>query len=754
MKKLLSLILAVGFIYGAQSQTSSKYWKAVNEKEIVVNGVRQIIPKKYLTVALPNNDLKKALFTAPNERAVLIKNSPTVIELPLPDGTFQKFSVVEAPVMAPGLSGKFPYIKTFSVHGIDDPFASGKLDWNSFGFHGMIKTPNGDFFIDPYTNTDFTNYITYYTTDFEKDINMRAPEAEFSSAYQKKATQNKKVSGTMICAGDQLRTYRLVIACTGEYAVAATASATPTIAQTLSKVVTTVNRVDGVYETELDFRMVLIDSETTCLFTIASTDPFPGNSNANVLIGESQTVIDGLIADTDYDMGHTFSTGGGGLSSLGVVCQSGNKASSITGSPSPVGDPYDIDYVAHEMGHETGANHTFNSVVSNCGGGNRNASTSIEPGSGVTIMAYAGICGSDDLAQHSIPYFSTISFDEIIAYTQTDLGDGCPVHTATGNNAPVVTGSATYTVPIKTPFVLTGSATDVDGDSLTFSWEEFDKGAAGGAWNSGNKPYFRPYSPTTSRSRSFPSLTNVLTGNMTGVLGEVMPPTAQTLNFRLTARDNKMGGGGVCYAASKVVVASSGPFNITYPNAAGVTWASGSTQTITWNVNNTNTAPVSCDSVKISISYNTGTAFTTLVISTLNDGTEAITVPTLSTTVTTCRVKIEARGNIFYDVNDKNFTITAAVGIDNYGAQINGVSMQLIPNPANEQVTISLNGLSKTQKSSLTIYDIIGNVILKDELTAKETQDVNYDIANLSKGVYLVEITNANQKAVKRLIKQ
>jgi hypothetical protein len=755
MKKLLSLIIiATGFTNMAQSQNTSKYWKTIDEKEIVTQGTRQIIPKKYISVALQNNELQKALFAAPNERTVLIKNSPTTVELPLPNGTFQKFSVVEAPIMEQALSNKYPFIKTFSVHGIDDPYASGKLDWNSFGFHGMISTPNGDFFIDPYTNTNFTNYITYYTADFEKDLSLRAPEAEFTGTNLQKTNKNNAVNSAMICVGDILRTYRLVIACTGEYAQAATGLTSPTIAQTLSKVVTTVNRVDGVYEKELDYRMVLIAGDTVCLFTNPNTDPFTGNNNANVLIGESQTVIDARIANTDYDMGHTFSTGGGGLSSLGVVCTSGSKASSITGSPSPVGDPYDIDYVAHEMGHETGANHTFNSVSGSCGGGNRNASTSIEPGSGVTIMAYAGICGSDDLAQHSIPYFSTISFDEIIAYTQVNGGSGCPIQSATNNNAPSVTGSATFTVPAKTPFVLTGSGIDPDGDSLTFSWEEFDPGVTGGTWNSGNAPYFRPYSPVTSRSRSFPSLPNVLSGIMTGILGEVMPPTAQTLNFRLTARDNKMGGGGVCYAASQVVVANAGPFNITYPNVAGITWASGSTQTITWNVNNTNVAPVSCDSVKISISYNTGNVFTTLVVSTLNNGSATITVPTLSATVNTCRVKVEARGNIFYDVNDKNFTISAGVGIDSYAAQANAISMQLIPNPANEQVTISLNGLSKTQKSSLTMYDIIGNIVLKDELIAKESQEVNYDIANLSKGVYIVEITNSNQKSVKRLIKQ
>lgn len=713
MKKILSIIVAIGFVSVAQSQNTSKYWKPVTEKEITVEGIRQIIPKKYLTVSLQNNELKKALFAAPNERTVAIKNSATVIELPLPDGTFEKFTVVEAPIMASGLAGKYPHIKTFSIHGVDDAYASGKLDWNDFGFHGMIRTPKGDFFIDPYTNKDITNYITYYTADYERDINLRIPEADFDGNHLRKTNPAKRTTSTQICVGDTLRTYRLVVACTGEYAVAATGLANPTIAQTLSRVITTVNRVDGVYETELDYRMVLIDSETTCLFTKANTDPFSGNNNANILIGESQTVIDSLIADSDYDMGHTFSTGGGGLSNLGVVCQTGSKASSITGDPSPVGDSYDIDYVAHEMGHECGANHTFNSKVSNCGGGNRNGSTSIEPGSGITIMAYAGICGSDDLAAHSIPYFSTVSFDEIVNYTQQDLGNNCALHFSTSNHAPVVTGSATYTVPIKTPFTLTGSATDADGDSLTFSWEEFDIGTGtGGAWNSGSKPFFRPFSPVTSRSRSFPQLSTVLNGTV-NVIGEFMPTTAQTLNFRLIARDNKMGGGGVCYALSHLVVSSAGPFMISYPNVTGITWASASTQTITWNVNSTNIAPVSCDSVLVSISYDGGNTFSTLVAATANTGSVTVTVPTLSATISTCRVKVTALKNVFYDINDKNFTISTSTGIDTYGTA--NAFMQLIPNPANNQVTINVSGLNKDQKSNLIMYDVLGSVVFKDE---------------------------------------
>ena len=233
---------------------------------------------------------------------------------------------------------------------------------------------------------------------------------------------------------------------------------------------------------------------------------------------------------------------------------------------------------------------------------NRNGSTAVEPGSGITIMAYAGICGSDDLASHSIPYFHSVSFDEIMAYSNTGTGNSCPVTTATGNNPPTVTPSASYVVPVNTPFLLTGSATDPDGDALTYQWEESDAGASASVWNAGTKPYFMSYAPITSPTRSFPKLSVILSGNMQGTIGEYLPTTAQTLKFRLTARDNKMGGGGTCYATTQVTVNAAGPFAVTSQSVTGLAYFSGSLQTITWDVNGTDLAPISCSNVNIYIS--------------------------------------------------------------------------------------------------------------------------------------------------------
>src|ERR1700741_4342521 len=534
------------------AQTEKQFWKPVEEKNIPVTGERVIIPHKYKVAELEADNLRTALFAAPHEDNMKLNESPSIITLPMPDGSLQRFRIVESPVMAKELSEQFPQIKTFNAKGIDDIYAFAKLDWTEFGFHGMIRSTNGDIFIDPFSRNNIVDYISYYTADFEKDPSKMIPEAgvidERPINKEKKTGQDLVTNVQAICAGGNLRTYRLALACTGEYAVAATGLPTPSVAQTLSAITTTVNRVDGVYETEVAVKLMLIANETAVIFTDAATDPFNGNNNATTLISESQTVIGGTILSANYDIGHTFSTGGGGLANLGCVCSSSQKAKGITGSPSPVGDGYDIDYVAHEMGHQFDGNHTFAASTGSCSG-NANPGTRVEPGSGITIQAYAGICGTNDLSGHSIAYFHGISYDEIVNFTTTGGGNSCPVNTVTTNNPPVVSAGSTYNIPKSTPFQLIGSATDPDGDVLTYSWEETENGVSGN-WNAGTKPFFRSYIPIATGDRMFPKLSVVLSGVMTTTKGEYLPGSAQTLKFRLTARDNKMGGGGVCSATS------------------------------------------------------------------------------------------------------------------------------------------------------------------------------------------------------------
>ncbi len=416
------------------------------------------------------------------------------------------------------------------------------------------------------------------------------------------------------------------------------------------------NRVSRTLGTRwsLAIRMVLVANNDLVVYTDPATDPYT-NDSGFAMLGENQANLDAVIGSANYDIGHVFSTGGGGVASLGVPCIGGSKARGVTGLGAPTGDPFWIDYVAHEMGHQWGGNHTFNGDDGSCAGGNRNAGTAYEPGSGSTIQAYAGICGSQNLQSNSDPYFHGISLDEIIAYSTLGSGNSCAAATATGNDPPSVDAGDSYTIPIDTPFELCGSGTDPNGDSLTFGWEEFDLGPAGAPGSpTANAPIFRSFLPTPSPCRTFPRMSDLAAGSP--VIGELLPTYARTLNFRLTARDNRGGGGGVDDDATTVVVSgAAGPFRLTAPNTA-VSLPQGTMVDVTWDVAATDQAPVSCTIVDILLSSDGGLTYpTTLAASTANDGSASVALPDSS--VFNARIQVRCASNIFFDVSDVDFGI-------------------------------------------------------------------------------------------------
>ncbi|HST03356.1 MAG TPA: zinc-dependent metalloprotease family protein [Chloroflexia bacterium] len=647
----LLLLVIGGILSGANSGVSlasaptGALWHDVSAANIAPAGTRQIIPSKYRTVAVDEAALATILAQAPAESATNSpKTSGAVITLPLPDGSYGRFSFVNSPIMAASLAARYPQIQTFMGQGIDDATASVRFDRTQFGFHAMILAAGGTVFIDPYQQNDTTNYISYFKSD-----SQGAPLNELGVVGT--ASQDDYSNVPLIPSGTELRTYRLALAADGEY----TQFYGGTVAGALAGMVTSMNRVDGVYEREVAVRMVMVANEEDIIYTDPTTDPYT-NNDGGTMLGENQANLDAVIGNANYDIGHVFSTGGGGIAGLGVVCRMSSKAEGVTGSSSPVGDNFDIDYVAHEMGHQYGANHTFNGTTSNCGGGNRSGNHAYEPGSGSTIMAYAGICGAEDLQPHSDPYFHTDSFDAIVTYTTVGAGDACAAVTSTGNLPPVVDAGAAYTIPMHTPFKLTGSATDPDNDPLTYDWEEFDLGAAAPPnTDNGNRPIFRSFNPTTGPYRFFPKLSDILANTLT--FGEAWPTTNRTMTFRLTARDDRADGGGVDHDSTTVTsVTSAGPFLVTQPNT-NVTWTAGGTETVAWDVANTTASPVSCANVDITLSVDGGGSFdTVLAAGTANDGTEQVTVPNISTTA--ARVMVGCSDNIFLDISDADFTIS------------------------------------------------------------------------------------------------
>jgi uncharacterized repeat protein (TIGR02543 family) len=642
-----AVILAIGFMSAPSARpATSRHWSDVSPSALVVAGERLITPDRYRALSLDRAGLGVFLARVPREgsRAAAFRSE---IELPLPDGSFGRFAIVESPIMAPELQIRYPEIRTYAGYGIDDPSATVRFDLTPAGFHALIFTAGGTIYIDPIQRGNDRHYQSYFKRDLRSDKVFGGCTLVDEDGMA--AEIQKLVAAGLQGSGAQLRTYRIAVAATGEY----TAFHGGTVAMGLAAVVTSMNRVNGIYEKELSIRMVLVANNDLIIYTNSSTDPY-ANTNGDTMLGQNQTNLDAVIGSANYDIGHVFSTGGGGIASLGVVCRASQKAKGVTGSSSPIGDAFDIDYVAHEIGHQFGANHPFNGNSGNCTGTNRNGSTAYEPGSGSTIMAYAGICSPQNLQPHSDDYFLWISIQEIISYSTSGSGNGCPVTTPTGVVAPVAeAGSGGFAIPISTPFALTASASSTG--SPSFCWEEADLGLAGAPDSPvGNAPVFRSFDPTAGPTRTFPKASDLL--NNVHTIGELLPSYARTLSFKVTVRDVQAGGVGIADDTISFRVAAAGPFVVTSPNTA-VSWPGGSQQTITWNVAGTTGPPIHCANVNLLLSTDGGTTFpTVLVAGTPNDGSELVTLPGTPTTL--ARVKVEAEGNVFFDISNANFTIS------------------------------------------------------------------------------------------------
>ncbi|CAM3979927.1 M12 family metallo-peptidase [Kibdelosporangium persicum] len=814
----LALLPVFGTVAPAESENP---WTKVEGNPIAARSAKQadIRTDKFAGFTLDREAMQGDLSLAPRAAA-----AGKEVLLPTPEGTFERFSLVDAPVMEEKLAAAHPEIKTYAGKGIDDPTATVRADLTPLGFHASVRSKRGHWYVDPYYHRDQSLYASYYGHNLRNDAGPLVENEEIEEVLQDALPAD---AGPIV----KLRTYRLALVTDPSYANYFGAE------NVTAAKVTLVNRVAQIYEDETAIRLVLVnDTDKTNLNTAAEATGANGPCGAapcfttsqlagcsSGLLNRNQIVLGQLIGAGSYDVGHIgLGLNGGGIAGLGVVGGSG-KARGCTGLPTPVGDFFAVDYVAHEIGHQFAGNHTFNGTQGACSGGNRSAANSYEPGSGSSIMAYAGICGQDNLQPHSDPYWSQRSFTEITTFTSTprapinevqniglrdfdgtdsftlsyngkqsapivrgtnytaagikaaiegiegwpagatvavagfgntlfnDTGfqvtfqsgavaavdvpslgftgtgttavvgetvDGGPQENTgfkvedTTNHAPVVTAAAQYTIPLRTPFSLTGTATDADGDKLTYMWEQNDRGGSLGTALVNNVkkdgPLFRQfgtaaivsdedtlkyYSPgqnavNDNPTRVFPDMQQVAANNTNAEAGAcpaapappaTVPaalvdcyseflPTAdwvglagdRTLHFRLTARDYRAGGGGVGSADTALVLApDTGPFLVTSQNTAGTTYQGGSAQDITWDVAGTNAAPVNAAEVKISLSTDGGVTFPhVLAERTANDGSESLALPDVATEK--ARIRIEAVGNVFFDLNAVDFTIQAS----------------------------------------------------------------------------------------------
>ncbi|MEO5787469.1 reprolysin-like metallopeptidase [Gelidibacter sp.] len=639
----LVMIFAFSMTFGQQGNSP---WAMITKNSVSQEKVfpQESKPSKATYYQLDMSNLKSKLQNVPERTSGM--QSKALLDFPNADGSMEVFRIMDYSVMAPELQAKFPEIRSYVGYSLKNPSTVIYFSVSSEGLHTMtMSMDKGTEFVNPYatdgvykafSRRDIPVSQNLFECGFIEDnvFNRNNLEVDFTAARNAN-------DGTT-------RTFRLAVGTSIEY----TNFHGGTVASALAAINTTMTRVNGIYDRELSMRMTLVPNNDLLISTTGNS-LFSNGENISATTG----IINGLIGATSYDIGHTFTTGSGGSAYLGSACAN-NKGAGTTGLTNPAGDPFSIDYVAHEIGHQFGATHTFNGTAGNCSGGNRSSETAYEPGSGSTIMAYAGICSPQNVQNNSSDYFHQASLRQI--WTSITVGTStCAVLSPNGNTAPTANAGGSYSLPISTPYKLTGASTDVDGTAThTYTWEEFDLGPAGmPATTTEFGPMVRSFQGTGNRVRYIPRLPDVIANG--GILStwEKLPSVGRVLNFVLTVRDNDPRGGQTAVDAMKVTaVASAGPFKVT-SQTSNVTWEVGANKTVTWDVANTNVAPINTSMVNINLSIDGGVTFPyTLASNVANDGAHQISVPS-GTVTTKARIMVESVGNIFYNVNTSDFKI-------------------------------------------------------------------------------------------------
>jgi hypothetical protein len=678
---LVALLLSPAFLRG-QPQSEDAVWTLLDTKEVQTLEFQPAPGVSGLFAAFGLNQARidGILKAAPREFSEQAERSPALVSIPFPDGSFERFRVEESPVIEKPLESVGHETYTYKGIGIDDPSATIRFERAFDGFHAMVRSSRGIFYVDPSstkpTSPDNKPYLSYFASarvNPPRKLHCEVSGDRVKQDRQRLSLRKKPVprpaqTQSFVSETQMLHVYRIALAVNSYYVEAVYNKNLPAslFDQAAAAVTRTLNRINGVYESELAIHLNMVVKEASLIYADADRDPYRNvNSNAGAALALNQNNLDAVVGSSNYDIGHLFTTDTAGLASVGSVCNTEYKAQGVTGIGNPTGDSFDVDYVAHEIGHQFGANHTFNAISGYCKG-NRNPDTAYEPGSGSTIMGYAGdgICDPASLQDHSDSYFHVASLIEIRDYatdTATGGGGSCGTSRPLSYTAPPAIASAAYTIPKGTPFVL---STDIHHGApvpFVFAWEEFDLGdpAPPDDENGPNptpRPLFRSKSPSSSTERFFPSFGSLIEAPGAPTRGEALPMLDRTMKFRMTARNNH-GSFGYREVAVKVDP-SSGPFTVLL-SVGGNSWQRGTIHKLRWNPAHTDRAPVNCSRVRLQLAIDEDPSkLFTLAQNIPNSGSYDLTVPTGTPLTAHGRLILRSEGNVFLAVSPFNIQIT------------------------------------------------------------------------------------------------
>ncbi|MEM1336931.1 MAG: reprolysin-like metallopeptidase [Bacteroidota bacterium] len=635
MRAKLHFVLSITMFFGWFYGFSQQYWQPLPQSAVPTADSASIIQREF--------QLDRVLFT---------KALNAGLQLYFPDrkGELIPFAIKQAPVFHPELSRKYPQIQSF-VGTNSEQQCKVRFSISPKGISAMLMDYKAgkSSFIEPLKNT-LGHYRSYASR-------LRSGPSVFTCGTKASALPTGSSKG--LVDAQILRTFRIAVSTTGEY----TNYHGGTVVDALAAINATLTRVNEVFETDLGVRLQLVANNDEVIFTNGTTDPYNGNLNAQV-----QNTLTTIIGEANYDVGHLFNfdNDNGNAGFIGSVCVDNQKGSAFSSALEPEGDLFDLDYVAHELGHQFGANHTWSFESEGTG-------VQAEPASGTTIMGYAGIVEGNNVAPNGEDYFHHNSIVQISNYLETL---SCGQVTSLTNSAPVIVPEQDYAIPKGTAFALSANVTDPEGDLLTYTWEQIDDGVVTTATfgpENVSGANFRSVRPSTSPTRYFPRISRVVAGELQqenpqeNAAWETVASVGRLLNFALTVRDNNSEGGQVASDSVQIrVIDAAGPFQVTSQNN-GEVYSAGSIQEIRWEVANTDIAPVGTQLVDLLLSLDGGLSFPILVAENLpNTGTATIQLPGQASGET--RVMVRAVNNVFFAVNTMDFTVEESAVVLNFEA--------------------------------------------------------------------------------------
>lgn len=643
------IMLAMAPLWAASLSSTDGAWTLLDSAGISSRSTpsarKWVDPDIFQAYSINTPVVTTQAFSAPSDLSRAPRDSSTIITVPRPDGTFERFSIVDVQTMEPALAAQFPGIRTFSGAGIDDPSASLRGDIGPQGFRASVRNDSGWYYVDPLYHGNTNLHVSYYLTDSGPQTPLECNVSEISTLTPTAAG----LQAARDAFGTDFRTVRLAMAATGEYA----ATIDGTVAGTQAAIVSVVNRINQIYEAEVAVRMILVGNNTSIIYTNGGTDPYTDGNTVN-LMAENQSNVDSVIGNGNYDVSEVLNSTGSGQAALNSVCDNSNKArgtSSIRGA-GPL-DNQSVYHSAHELGHQFGANHTWNGVAGNCSNANWANVSAYEPGSGTTIMGYPGTCSTDDIRIGKEAYFHRDSLNLMMSYIVGSVS--CSTLNPSGNQPPTVNAGTDIVVPVNTPFKLNATGSDPNGDTIYYCWEQFDLGSAQralGTADDGTGPLFRSRFPTVNTARYFPN-------NPANTSTAEVPFTVanKDRNFQVTARDFRSGGGGTNNDAMIVhtIDAPATPFRVTVGNTAGEVWT-GASHLITWDVAGTDTLPYNIFNVNIMLSIDGGETYAYMLKeNTPNDGSETVLLPNINSNQV--RIRVEPTGSGVFDISDANIIV-------------------------------------------------------------------------------------------------